>query len=124
MALLESGLTLVPDGPRAARESRKRMLRKVILYHGGHRYGATIRNISSSGALVEGLWNVPPATEFDLHFSPGHVVKVIARWSRQDHMGVAFAQPLAVDENGGVIVGQHIEKEQAGEDRQSLLKAG
>ena len=33
------------------------MLRRVQLEHDGHAYEATVRNMSATGALVEGLWN-------------------------------------------------------------------
>jgi hypothetical protein len=37
------------------------MLRRVVLDHAGQRYNGTVRNMSLTGALIEGLWNVPPA---------------------------------------------------------------
>ena len=37
-----------------------------MLEHGGQDYDGTIRNMSSTGALVEGLWNVPSGTRFQV----------------------------------------------------------
>ncbi len=97
---LASGLTAIAQGPRSARASRQMMLRKVVLDHGGQQYHATIRNISSTGALVEGLWNVPPGTIFRILFGAGQIVTATARWCQDDRLGVEFAVPLALDEGG------------------------
>lgn len=100
---LGEGLAAVARGPRSARAPRQTMLRKVVLDHGGQKYDATIRNLSSTGAMIEGLWNVPEGTVFDVLLSAGHVVKATARWSVDDRMGVQFATPLQRDRNGGVV---------------------
>ena len=101
-ALLESGLTAIAHGPQSARSPRQTMLRKLVLENGGHCYNGTIRNISVSGAMVEGLWNVPAGTVFDLHLSPGHSVKATTRWSNEDRMGIEFAEPMKSDGKGGI----------------------
>ena len=101
---LESGMTAIAQGPRSARAPRQTMLRKVVLEHGQHKYNGTIRNISTTGAMVEGLWNVPAGTEFSIHLSKGYSVKAVARWSKEDRMGVEFAEALELDDNGGVSV--------------------
>ncbi|MCB2064894.1 MAG: EAL domain-containing protein [Novosphingobium sp.] len=120
---LASGLTAIASGPQSARAPRRTMLRKVILEHGPHRYEGTIRNISVSGAMVEGLWDVPKDTVFDLYFSPDYVVKVTTRWSKEERMGVEFAQPLALDKDGGVLLTPPRRTAQASE-RSSIRKAG
>ncbi|HKX79299.1 MAG TPA: EAL domain-containing protein [Novosphingobium sp.] len=103
-ARLESGLTAIAKGPQSARAPRQTMLRKVMLEHGQHRYQGTIRNISTSGAMIEGLWNVPAGTRFGVHLSKGFMVTATARWSKEDRMGVEFAAPLDMDDNGAVSV--------------------
>jgi EAL domain-containing protein (putative c-di-GMP-specific phosphodiesterase class I) len=120
---LASGLTAVARGPKSARAPRQTMLRKVQLTHGPNRYECTIRNISVSGALIEGLWEVPAGTTFDLHFSNDYAIKVKAIWSREDHMGVQFAQPLATDRDGGVLLTPPRRTSEPGE-RSLLRKAG
>ncbi|MCB2078989.1 MAG: EAL domain-containing protein [Novosphingobium sp.] len=97
---LQDGLTAVASGPRSARPSRHKMLRKVVLEHGGEKYEGTIRNISNNGAMIEGLWNVPPSTIFSIQLSRGYRVTATSRWSRDDRMGVEFAVPLATDADG------------------------
>ncbi len=105
-ARLASGLTAIARGPRSARAPRQTMLRKVVLDHGGRRYDGTIRNISTSGAMIEGLWNVPVGTVFQVHISQGFAVTCITRWTLEDRIGVEFADPLQRDETGGIIAVQ------------------
>jgi hypothetical protein len=78
------------------------MLRKVVLDHHGQVYNATIRNISATGALVEGLWNVPVGTIFKIHMSATQIVTATTRWCGEDRMGVEFAPPLTSDANGRI----------------------
>ena len=100
---LASGLMAVARGPRAARAPRQTMLRKVVLEHGGHFYDGTIRNISTTGALIEGLWNVPPGTVFNVQLSQGFSIICTTRWSLEEKIGVEFANPLRRDETGRLI---------------------
>ncbi len=99
---LATGLVAIARGPRSSRASRQAMLRRVVLDHGGHRYSGTLRNMSLTGALVEGLWNVPHGTIFRIQLSDGHSVTATCRWASEDRMGVEFSQPLRLDEDGRV----------------------
>jgi len=116
---LQAGFTAIAKGPRAARAVRHTMLRKILLEHGGQHYHGTIRNISATGAMVEGLWNVPPGTIFAITMSEGHVVTATARWCQQDRVGLEFATPLEIDEVGriSIISGVPVDR-----GRQSLLR--
>jgi hypothetical protein len=102
---LQTGLTAIAMGPRAARAVRHTMLRKVVLENGGQHYHGTIRNVSATGAMVEGLWNVPPGTIFSIMLSEGQMISATARWCQQDRVGVEFAAPLALDDSGRVALG-------------------
>ena len=104
MGQLQTGLTAIAIGPRAARATRQTMLRKVLLDHGGQHYYGTIRNISATGAMVEGLWNVPPGTIFRINVAEGQVVTATARWCQEDRMGVEFAAPLELDDAGRIAI--------------------
>jgi hypothetical protein len=103
-ARLQSGLIAIAQGPRAARSHRHMMLRKVVLETGGEYYHGTIRNISASGAMVEGLWSVPAGTTFNVQMGEGHVIVATARWSQDDRMGVEFAVKLQLDDNGRTML--------------------
>ncbi len=116
---LDTGLTALAMGPRAARASRHTMLRKVLLDHAGQQYHGTIRNISATGAMVEGLWNVPPGTIFSIVLSEGHTVSATARWCQEDRMGVEFTLPLEMDDAGRLAI---ITTGQPGHDRVLALR--
>jgi len=103
-ARLSTGLVAVAQGPRSARASRQSMLRKVVLENAGHKYNGMVRNISMTGALIEGLWNVPEGTVFRIQLADGHVVTGTCRWSNDDRMGVEFAAPLQADDDGRLAV--------------------
>jgi len=82
-------------GYKSAREPRLTTFRTVQIGSGGYRYEAIIRNMSSRGALIEGLWNVPPGTALTLEFGPDQSFDAEARWSTGNRVGVQFA--VAVD---------------------------
>ncbi|MBO9519041.1 MAG: EAL domain-containing protein [Porphyrobacter sp.] len=94
-ARVRDGLTVEAKGPRASRAPRQTMLRKVVLDHDGQVYQGKIRNVSDTGALIEGLWHVPPGTTFTIEMSDSQTVRAISKWSAEDRMGVEFEQPLA-----------------------------
>ncbi|MEL1250508.1 EAL domain-containing protein [Aurantiacibacter gilvus] len=94
---LSTGLEAVARGPRSSRDQRQTILRKVVLDHHGHLYNGTIRNISTTGALIEGLWNVPVGTIFKMQISRNHSITCTTRWCEDDHMGVEFANALQRD---------------------------
>ena len=73
------------------------MLRSVSLSHGDSRYTARIRNVSASGALIEGVRDVPAGTVFTVEFGRGFRVSGLCRWSHEDKMGIAFSEPVSVE---------------------------
>jgi len=97
---LASGQSVKAIGPRAARAPRQTVLRKVRLEHGGQTYHATVRNVSATGALVEGLWNVPVGTIFRIFLAEGQSLTATSRWSQQDRMGVEFAAAVPIGPAG------------------------
>ncbi|GGC17972.1 GGDEF domain-containing protein [Novosphingobium marinum] len=99
---LSEGLVAEARGPKSARAPRQTMLRKVLLEHRGQRYNGTIRNISESGAMVEGLWNVPVGTVFNVHLSKGYQAEAVTRWCKDDRLGLEFRTPLELDTTGAV----------------------
>jgi len=82
------------QGFASSRPERKTMLRTVAVRHDGHVYTGRVRNISATGALIEGLWNVPEGTPFSIELADRTVVQATARWSKDDRMGVEFAGPV------------------------------
>jgi diguanylate cyclase (GGDEF)-like protein/PAS domain S-box-containing protein len=95
--LAESGSAAHADGFRSSRQTRKSMLRSVTLMHDGHRYNGRVRNISSTGAMIEGLWNVPNDTSFLIELTENYVVEGVARWSVEDRIGVEFLTSINLE---------------------------
>ncbi|MFC3097607.1 EAL domain-containing protein [Alteraurantiacibacter palmitatis] len=106
LARLKQGLQAEAKGPRSARAPRQTMLRKVVLEHGKNRYDGTIRNISTTGAMIEGVWHVPVGTIFRLQISQTFFVSCTVRWAKDDRIGVEFANPLQRDGSGQLLAMQ------------------
>jgi hypothetical protein len=116
---LKAGLAAIAKGPRSSRAPRQTMLRKATLEHHGQLYNATVRNISATGALIEGLWNVPVGTIFKIQLSERQTVTATVRWSAEDRMGFEFAAPLKLGGSGATGNAQSTP-----ELKKPLMKAG
>jgi diguanylate cyclase (GGDEF)-like protein/PAS domain S-box-containing protein len=103
-ALVSGDLAVEPDGPQSARSPRQNLLRRVVVVHNGNRLNATLRNISESGAMVEGLWNMPPGSALRIELSADKSVTAMVRWSRENRVGVEFHQPLKRRADGAFAV--------------------
>ena len=92
-----NGTAASANGFQSSRPERKTMLRTVVIHHDGHLYTGRVRNISATGALIEGLWNVPLGTLFSIELADGHSVNATARWAKDDRMGVEFAGAIDIN---------------------------
>ena len=59
-------------------------------------------NLSRSGAMIEGLIDVPDGTKFVLDFGEGQLVVATVKRSMNDRQGVQFETPLVEDGHGGL----------------------
>src|SRR3546814_4134781 len=66
------------------------------------RYVVWMRNLSASGAFIEGLLDVPVGTRFVIDFDEGQLATAIVRRSMNHQQGVEFEIPLVSDGNGGL----------------------
>ncbi|MEL7198932.1 MAG: EAL domain-containing protein [Pseudomonadota bacterium] len=98
--LVKGDRVAAAEGPKAARSKRQVLLRRVFISHNGNRMPATIRNISSGGAMVDGLWNLPESAEVQIEFAAGVSVRATVRWSVEDRAGVEFSLPLRRRQDG------------------------
>ena len=85
------------SGFKSGRETRKTMLRSVVLSLADEDFEGRIRNISSGGALIEGLADVPPGALIRIAFGSRYAVEARCCWSSGDRMGVEFVQPVSLD---------------------------
>ncbi|MEP7350849.1 MAG: EAL domain-containing protein [Sphingorhabdus sp.] len=99
---------IVPAGPAKQRSDRQSMYRKVSAIHDNHSYSVVMRNISFSGALVEGLVDVPLGTRFVIDFGEGQLVVATVRRSTGHQQGLEFEQRLVSDGNGGLCTSHRV----------------
>lgn len=100
--------TIAPSGPAVTRSDRLSMYRKIGAIHENHCYDVVLRNLSVSGALIEGILNVPRGTNFVLDFGDGQlaVCKVVRSMGHQQ--GLEFEERLVNDGNGGLCTNRRI----------------
>lgn len=100
--LRQDGDTIRPTGPRWQREERRTLLRKMHVIHEDHCYDVTLRNLSRTGAMIEGLADVPVGTEFVLDFGEGQLAVATVRRAYEDSQGLEFENALVDDGAGGL----------------------
>lgn len=98
---LQSGnWELAPSGPTNQRSHRISMYRKVNAIFGNHCRSVLIRNLSETGALIEGLDNIPIGSKLIIDFGDGHLTFASLVRSQSRQYGVEFESPLVSDEEG------------------------
>jgi diguanylate cyclase (GGDEF)-like protein/PAS domain S-box-containing protein len=102
--LVSGDLVAEADGPQSARAPRQNLLRRVVVVHNGNRLNATLRNVSESGAMIEGLWNMAAGSAVRMEFSADKSVTGQVRWSRENRVGVEFHAPLRRRADGSFAV--------------------
>jgi diguanylate cyclase (GGDEF)-like protein/PAS domain S-box-containing protein len=95
-------LDMQPSGPDTHRSVRKTLLRKIGLIHEDHRYDVTMRNLSKTGCMVEGLIDVPLGTQFVVDFGEGQLAVARVRRSEDSQQGLEFEIPLISDGADGL----------------------
>ena len=94
--------TIEPSSSRTQRARRRTVLRKISLIHDDHSYDVTLRNLSRSGALIQGLSDVPVDTQFVLDLGGGQLAVASVIRSSGDTQGLEFETPLIDDGSGGL----------------------
>ena len=89
-------------GPERFRSERKSVFRRVGLIHEDHRYHVTMRDLSKTGARVEGLLNVPVDTQVVLDLGGGQLAVAVVRRSEEYTQGLEFETPLISDGADGL----------------------
>lgn len=93
---------LAPTDSGTQRATRRTVFRKIGLIHEDHYYDVTLRNLSRSGAMIQGLEGVPVGTMFVLDFGQGQLAVCAVRRAMDDTQGVEFEQELVDDGAGGL----------------------
>ena len=100
--IAQGNWVIEPTDQGSQRASRRTVFRKIGLIHEDHYYDVTLRNLSRSGAMIQGLQDVPSGTQFVLDFGQGQLAVCTVRRSMDDTQGVEFEQDLVEDGAGGL----------------------
>ncbi|WP_066656584.1 MULTISPECIES: putative bifunctional diguanylate cyclase/phosphodiesterase [unclassified Sphingomonas] len=90
-----------PIGPAKQREHRLATFRRIGAVHEDHYYPVILRNLSSTGALIQGIVGVPEGTRFIIDFGERRWMLATVRRSHHDHQGIEFDEALVPDGQGG-----------------------
>ena len=100
---LASGeLRYEPSGPAKFRSDRRTLFRRIGVVHEDHHYVAMLRDLSRTGARIEGLLDVPIGTELVLDLGEGQIVVGKVRRSQDATQGIEFETCLVSDGAGGL----------------------
>ncbi|WFL76824.1 EAL domain-containing protein [Altererythrobacter arenosus] len=94
--------TYEPCGPDRYRADRRTEYRRIGLVHDDHRYSVVLRNLSKTGALVEGLLDVPVGVDVVLDLGGGQLAVATVRRSHGISQGLEFETPLISDGADGL----------------------
>ena len=91
-----------PSSQRGARAKRRTLLRKIHVIHEDYSYEVTLRNLSKTGALIQGLDDVPLQTQFVIDLGGGQLAVATVIRASGDTQGLEFETPLVDDGAGGL----------------------
>ncbi|RED16727.1 diguanylate cyclase/phosphodiesterase with PAS/PAC sensor(s) [Parasphingopyxis lamellibrachiae] len=88
------------EGHRASRSPRRSLFRSATVDIDGAKNKALIRNISSTGAMVEGIGDIKAGTDILIEILEGQMFKSTVRWSDKERMGIEFARNFDLERLG------------------------
>ncbi|MEL6877949.1 MAG: EAL domain-containing protein [Pseudomonadota bacterium] len=91
-----------PSDDRTKRARRRTVFRKIHVIHDDHSYEVTLRNLSKTGALIQGLADVPKGTQFVVDLGGGQLAVATVIRTSADTQGLEFEQYLIDDGSGGL----------------------
>ena len=103
VAQMASGeMRIEPSGPETHRPERRSVFRRIGVIHDDHRYDAVMRDLSKTGAMVEGIIGVPVGTGLVLDLGGGQLAVGKVNRSQDASIAVEFEAPLVSDGAGGL----------------------
>jgi len=92
-----------PEGPETHRPERRSVFRRIGVIHDDHRYEAVMRDLSKTGAKIEGLIGVPEGTGLVLDLGGGQLAVSVVTRAQDAQIAVEFETPLVGDGAGGLV---------------------
>jgi EAL domain-containing protein (putative c-di-GMP-specific phosphodiesterase class I) len=109
VARMESGLFRIePDGPSRHRADRRSVFLRIRMIYDGHRHEAVMRELSKTGARLEGVYGIPEGAALVLDLGSGQLVECIVIHAKGAIVGVEFDQALVNDGAGGLCTRQRV----------------
>ncbi|THD37861.1 MAG: EAL domain-containing protein [Sphingomonas sp.] len=107
-----SGGVAAPQGFKVSRSPRTRMLRTAQLDLGSARGEVRIRNISSSGALVDGIEfpGEPRGVDVMIELLEGQMFPATVRWAKDGKAGLEFAENFNLERLNAVAPNRGLRK--------------
>lgn len=84
-------------GHKTSRAPRLSVLRRAVLHLGGKEYSVRLRNISTSGTMIEMASYVPPGTTGHIEIQDGPAIAVRLVWWADQRCGLEFAQAIELN---------------------------
>jgi diguanylate cyclase (GGDEF)-like protein len=106
--LKDGNFVYEPSGPPKQRSQRRTLFRKIGVIHEDARYEAVMRNLSKTGAMIEGLLDVPVGTDLVLDLGEGQLAVGTVRRSQDATQGIEFETPLISDGADGLCTRHRI----------------
>jgi diguanylate cyclase (GGDEF)-like protein/PAS domain S-box-containing protein len=104
----EGSIQVKANGPPRHRAERISIFRKVGLIHEDHYYDVILRNLSKTGARINGLAGVPVGTDVVLDLGHGQLVVSKVANASESSQGLQFETPLISDGSGGFMTRHRI----------------
>ena len=91
--------TLAPTGFRISRAVRQRVLRAAHVAIGGESGEVRIRNLSTTGAMIDGIDmdGEPVGLELTIELDDGAVMPARLRWAKDGRAGLEFAEAINLE---------------------------
>mgnify|MGYP001800107019 CR=1 FL=1 len=100
--LIGGAWTIPPNENRTKRARRRTVFRKIQVIHDDYSYEVTLRNLSRTGALIEGRSYVLNGTQFVVDLGGGHLDVATVIRTNGDIQGLEFETALIDDGAGGL----------------------
>jgi hypothetical protein len=100
--MVSGEMRIEPAGPDKHRPERRSVFRRVGVIHDDHRYDAVMRDLSKTGAMIEGLLGVPLGTGLVIDLGGGQLAVCQVNRSQDASIAVEFETPLVSDGAGGL----------------------
>ncbi|WP_338466857.1 EAL domain-containing protein [Novosphingobium sp. ZN18A2] len=97
-----------PDGPDRYRAERRKVLKRIGVIHGDHRLQGVMRDLSKTGAGIEGLFGIGMNESVVLDLGEGQLAVCQVTRVREGEIGVEFETPLVSDGAGGLCTRHRI----------------